>query len=189
MGSVFFYAVTIISDIIYLSIISEGLGMKYAFRYSTCAGDVVIVEDGNSVTAIFFGSDIPPDSVYSETPLLKKACSQILEYLRGDRLEFSLPIKLEGTDFQRSVWNALLSIPYGETKSYSEIASAVGNPSSQRAVGSACSRNPILLVVPCHRVVSASGATSGYAAGVALKEKLLELEKRISQSFDSSHIG
>lgn len=162
--------------------------MSYAFSYSTCAGDVVIEEDGGSITAIFFGSDLPPDAVCSETPLLKKAFTQIQEYLRGDRLEFSLPIKLDGTAFQRSVWHSLLTIPYGETKSYSEIASSVGSPNSQRAVGSACSKNPILLVVPCHRVVRSSGATSGYAAGVALKENLLALEKRISQSFDSSHI-
>lgn len=151
--------------------------MLYTFSYSTNLGDIVIVEDGSSIVRIFFGKALPEDAVQLETPLLKKAYSQIYEFLRGDRVAFDLPIKLYGTPFQVSVWSSLLEIPYGETRSYSEIASEVGKVNSQRAVGSACSKNPILLVVPCHRVISSSGAVSGYAAGVHLKKRLLELEK------------
>lgn len=101
---------------------------------------------------------------------------QLDEYFSGKRTEFELNILPIGTEFQKKVWAELLKIPYGKTKSYSEIAKAIGNPNAQRAVGSACNKNPIMIIIPCHRVVSKTGALTGFAYGLDIKEKLLSLE-------------
>jgi len=106
----------------------------------------------------------------------KAAIEQILEYLACERTEFDLPLDLRGTPFQRAVWNALLEIPYGESRSYSEVARAVGRPNAQRAVGSANNANPVSLVVPCHRVIAADGSLGGYGGGRELKARLLAME-------------
>ena len=116
------------------------------------------------------------ESVFTE--LSDEAFRQITEYLSGKRKKFDLPLKITGTDFQKKVYSALLDIPYGETASYGEIAARTGNPKAARAVGGACNKNPLLLVVPCHRVVGASGSLTGFAAGIETKKKLLALEKR-----------
>ena len=115
-------------------------------------------------------------SVFTE--LSDEAFIQISEYLSGKRRKFDLPLKITGTDFQKKVYSALLNIPYGKTASYGEIAARTGNPKAARAVGGACNKNPLLLVVPCHRVVGASGSLTGFAAGIETKKKLLALEKR-----------
>ncbi len=101
---------------------------------------------------------------------------QLDEYFSGKRTEFELNILPIGTEFQKKVWAELLKIPYGKTKSYVEIAKAIGNPNAQRAVGSACNKNPIMIIIPCHRVVSKTGALTGFAYGLNIKEKLLSLE-------------
>ncbi len=107
---------------------------------------------------------------------------QLDEYFAGARTSFDLPLDLRGTDFQRRVWKALRTIPYGATASYGDIARRVGRPGGARAVGQANNRNPVGLVVPCHRVVASNGI-GGYGSGLAIKEKLLELEKsRVSAS-------
>ena len=116
------------------------------------------------------------ESVFTE--LSDEAFMQISEYLSGKRQKFDLPLKITGTDFQKKVYAALLDIPYGKTASYGEIAARTGNPKAARAVGGACNKNPLLLVVPCHRVVGASGSLTGFAAGIETKKKLLALEKR-----------
>lgn len=113
-----------------------------------------------------------------ETPLLKRAGTQLLEYLAGERKEFDLPLAFEGTEFQQAVWKALLTIPYGQTRSYGQIAASIGNPRACRAVGMANNRNPIAIFVPCHRVIGANGKLVGYGSGLDIKEKLLNLEKR-----------
>lgn len=106
----------------------------------------------------------------------KSAIQQILEYLDGKRSEFTLPLDLRGTEFQRRVWRALLGIPYGQTRSYAEVAQAIGEPAAVRAVGAANGANPCALVVPCHRVVASGGKLGGYGGGLPLKRRLLALE-------------
>lgn len=101
---------------------------------------------------------------------------ELEEYFAGERREFSMPLDLRGTDFQLACWRALLDIPYGETRSYREIAQAIGHAQAYRAVGMANNRNPIAIVVPCHRVIASSGALCGYGGGLDLKRKLLDLE-------------
>ncbi len=102
---------------------------------------------------------------------------QLAEYFAGKRQSFELPLEMRGTLFQKSVWEALLSIPFGETRSYQELANQLGNPWASRAVGAANGRNPISIVVPCHRVIGASGKLTGFAGGLESKARLLELER------------
>lgn len=102
---------------------------------------------------------------------------QFTEYEKGVRKSFDLPLHIKGTEFQKKVWNALLEIPYGETRSYQDIAIRIGNPKAVRAVGGACNRNPIGIIIPCHRVVGKNGSLTGYAGGLDYKKMLLEHEK------------
>jgi len=103
---------------------------------------------------------------------------QVTEYLNGRRRDFDFPYVLWGTEFQQRVWRALCAIPYGETRTYGEVAAAVGSPKAARAVGMANHRNPILIAVPCHRVIGADGRLVGYGSGLDMKEALLRLEKK-----------
>ena len=120
------------------------------------------------------------DAVHtSPTPLLHEAALQILAFLEGDRQQLDFPIRMAGTPFQQCVWRALQQIPYGTTRTYGEIAAAIDNPRASRAVGMACNRNPLLLIVPCHRVVGVNGKLVGFAYGTAAKRWLLELESYI----------
>jgi O-6-methylguanine DNA methyltransferase len=107
----------------------------------------------------------------------RSAVDQILEYLEGKRTEFDLPLDLRGTPFQQAVWEALLAIPYGETRSYSDIAGGVARPRAVRAVGAANGSNPVSLVVPCHRVIASDGKLGGYGGGLELKARLLAMER------------
>jgi methylated-DNA-[protein]-cysteine S-methyltransferase len=111
-------------------------------------------------------------------PLLAAAVEQLREYFAGERRQFDLPVEAQGTDFQRRVWQVLAGIPYGETRNYRQIADAVGAPRAVRAVGAANGRNPLPIVVPCHRVIGADGKLVGYAGGLPVKKVLLELEQR-----------
>ncbi|MBD5503968.1 MAG: methylated-DNA--[protein]-cysteine S-methyltransferase [Lachnospiraceae bacterium] len=112
--------------------------------------------------------------------LLNEACRQLDEYFQGKRRQFDLPLSCSGTAFQQRIWNELQKIPYGETRSYEDIAAAVGNPKAQRAVGQANNRNPIIIMVPCHRVIHKNGDISGYACGIEAKRYLLDLEAGVS---------
>lgn len=109
-------------------------------------------------------------------PVLDEAERQLAQYFAGKRWTFDLPLSLEGSAFEQDVWRQLLAIPFGEIRSYGQIAAAIGKPKAFRGVGRACSRNPLLIVVPCHRVVAASGALTGFAAGMAAKKTLLICE-------------
>ena len=109
-------------------------------------------------------------------PVVRAALDQLEAYFAGRLREFDLPLRLNGTEFQRRVWRALLEIPYGETRSYGEQARAIGRPAAVRAVGTANGRNPIAIVVPCHRVIGSSGKLVGYGGGLPLKQMLLALE-------------
>lgn len=111
--------------------------------------------------------------------LLREACRQLDEYFRGERQQFDLPLGYKGTPFQESVWRELQNIPYGETRSYEDIAVRIGRPRAVRAVGQANNRNPILLMIPCHRVIHKSGDISGFACGIETKKYLLGLERGV----------
>ncbi|MFH1942641.1 MAG: methylated-DNA--[protein]-cysteine S-methyltransferase, partial [bacterium] len=104
--------------------------------------------------------------------------NQLLEYFNGTRKVFSLPIDLRGTDFQKSVWEAVRKVPYGQTRSYGDIAKAIGNPRASRAVGAANGANPIPIIIPCHRIIGSDGSITGFGGGIPLKQKLLNLEKK-----------
>lgn len=112
-----------------------------------------------------------------ETPLLAEARRQLTEYAQGKRREFCLPLSLHGTPFQKKIWAALQTIPYGETRTYGQIAAQTGNPKASRAVGMANHNNPVAIIVPCHRVIGVGGKLTGYAGGLDKKERLLKLEQ------------
>jgi O-6-methylguanine DNA methyltransferase len=107
---------------------------------------------------------------------MNQAAEELRAYFAGNLRVFSVPLDMQGTDFQVSVWNQLVKIPYGETRSYSQVAEAVGRPKAVRAVGAANSNNPIAIIVPCHRVIGSGGKLTGYGGGLPLKKRLLELE-------------
>lgn len=112
----------------------------------------------------------------ADDPVLDETQRQLEAYFAGKRREFDLPLQMDGSAFDRAVWQQLLAIPFGETRTYGEIAAEIGKPKASRAVGGACSRNPLLIVVPCHRVVAGSGRLTGFAAGLEMKRSLLALE-------------
>ena len=150
--------------------------MIYRYSYETVLGSVTLVEEDGALLAI--STHHVYEGICQETTLIKEAHQQLSEYLKGERKSFDLPLRMKGTDFQQRVWNALLKIPYGETRSYKQIAEAIGNPKAVRAVGMANNRNPLLIVVPCHRVIGVNGKLVGYGAGIEKKEFLLRLESR-----------
>lgn len=119
-----------------------------------------------------------PGKIGQDSELLEKAMRQLSEYAEGNRRNFDLPIRPEGTDFRLKVWKELQRIPYGETITYGELARRVGNPKGCRAVANACGANPLPIIIPCHRVVAAGGNTGGYTGGLDIKLSLLEIEKQ-----------
>jgi len=157
------------------------------FEYDTPAGRVRISASGKRITKLSFvgeGAPLPENgTAVAETPPIAAAHLQLMGYLKGYRKAFALPLRLAGTPFQKKVYEALLSIPYGETRTYGEIAKQIGSPGAARAVGAACHNNPLPVFVPCHRVVGACGDLTGYAGGLELKKFLLELEKRNTRLF------
>ena len=114
-----------------------------------------------------------------ETPIIKEIKKQLDEYFSGNRKSFNIKLTPKGTDFQKKVWKELIKIPFGETKSYSEIAIAIGNKKAQRAVGSACNKNPIMIIIPCHRIILKDGELGKFAYGNMIKQKLFEIENNI----------
>ena len=151
--------------------------MKIFKTISTPIGDISIAADYDCITNIIFGS-LVPDAKAITSAVLEKAASQLLEYFAGTRKIFDLPLKFGGTAFQNRVWRELLSIPYGETISYKTLAERTGNAKACRAVGMANNKNPIPIVIPCHRVIGADGKLTGYASGLDIKKFLLELEQK-----------
>lgn len=142
----------------------------------TAMGNITVVCGDDGITAISFGGNTGEHQVSGPHPLAAKAFEELEEYFQGKRREFDLPLNPAGTEFQKKVWEALRTIPYGETRSYGEIAVQVGNPKAFRAVGMANHKNPIAIMVPCHRVIGKNGSLTGYAGGLDFKKKLLELE-------------
>lgn len=146
-------------------------------HFSTCGSPFGIIqigcEDGYVVSIRCAGTDVSEAS----SPLSELVQCQLQEYFAGSRTVFDFPIKPKGTPFQLAVWNALLQIPCGETRTYGQIAAAIGKPYASRAVGRACNRNPLWIVIPCHRVVGSNQHLTGYAGGISMKRALLELEQ------------
>ena len=130
--------------------------------------------DGQALTAVAFDRRVG-DPV-GQDPVLPNAARQLEEYFAGSRRECTIPLRPQGTAFQLAVWKALLEIPYGETRSYLDIARAIGKPNAVRAVGAANGANPIAIIVPCHRVIGHDGSLTGYGGGLGLKQRLLALE-------------
>lgn len=151
--------------------------MKNIGYCSTPIGDIAIVEEDGAISQVFFCADPTVLGQIAETDLIKKAAEQLDEYFKGRRKAFDLPLAPQGTPFQQSVWNALLKIKFGETRSYKEIAEQIGNPKAVRAVGMANNRNPISIIIPCHRVIGSDGNLVGYGGGLSIKQYLLELER------------
>jgi methylated-DNA-[protein]-cysteine S-methyltransferase len=143
-------------------------------------GAMYAVEENGAITEVRLPGESEPAGERVVTPLLKKTAAQITEYLAGKRKEFAVPLALNGTEFASKVWKEMSAIPYGEVRTYGELAKAIGRPGAARAVGQACNRNPIPIIVPCHRVVGTGGKLTGYAGGLTLKKRLLELEKDAS---------
>ncbi|VVP66069.1 Methylated-DNA--protein-cysteine methyltransferase [Pseudomonas fluorescens] len=145
-------------------------------------GELTLVANDARLAAILWENDKPgrvrlgPMSEAPDNPVLVRAAEQLREYFAGTRQRFDLELDFAGTDFQKKVWAALLTIPFGETRSYSQIAEQIGHPSAVRAVGAANGRNPISIIAPCHRVIGASGKLTGFAGGLEAKELLLTLE-------------
>jgi methylated-DNA-[protein]-cysteine S-methyltransferase len=131
--------------------------------------------DGGLGSIAFHG----PAGATSDDALLREADEQLSAYFAGELRRFDLPLSPRGTDFQRRVWDAVAAVPYGTTTTYSRLAAAIGSPSATRAVGAANGRNPLPIVVPCHRVIGASGALTGYGGGLDVKRALLALEARL----------
>ena len=142
--------------------------------FNSPIGAVRLVEEGGSIIRIELTDAAAPSS--APTPLLREAEHQITAFFRGERRQLDFPIRMVGTPFQQRVWQALQQIPYGTTRTYGEIATAIGSPRASRAVGMACNKNPLLLIVPCHRVVGLNGHLTGFAYGTEAKQRLLELE-------------
>jgi len=156
--------------------------MKNVFFYDTAIGKIGIVQINNAITGVYFDKEVEiQDAEVKETPLLKKAGKQVREYFEGKRKVFELELAPVGTEFQQNVWKALQTIPYGETRSYGEIAKSIGNSKAARAIGMANNKNPISIFIPCHRVIGANGKLVGYAGGLDIKEYLLNMEKGIEK--------
>ncbi|MGO5092962.1 methylated-DNA--[protein]-cysteine S-methyltransferase [Clostridium sp. LCP25S3_F10] len=152
--------------------------MNNAYCYKTPIGEIVIVDNGRSIVQVFFGDNIPKNVNVIETNLLKEANNQLKEYFIGKREKFDLYLEPQGTEFQKKVWKALQEIPYGETRSYKNIAINIGNEKACRAVGMANNKNPIPIFIPCHRVIGSNGNLIGYAGGLDIKETLLRIENK-----------
>ena len=178
--------------------------MKHSCYLQTPIGVIYIEESGEAVTALHVvprcGEKCRPDKAQREmlaeepdehrqlsemkfltepeTDLLKRAGLQLMEYFQGIRTEFTLPLAPQGTEFQKKVWKALCTIPYGQTRSYGQIAAQIGNPKACRAVGGANNKNPVWIFIPCHRVIGANGSLVGFGGGLYAKEYMLKLEMR-----------
>ena len=151
--------------------------MDVCMCIKTPVGDLLAVDSQGALTQLVFGCQPPPGCPMGQTPLLEETQRQLLEYFAGKRQQFDLPLRPEGTPFRQQVWQALLSIPYGQTRSYRDIAASVGAPRAVRAVGGANHHNPISIIIPCHRVIGADGSLRGYGGGTAIKTALLALER------------
>ena len=151
-----------------------------AMKYDSPLGKLTLESDGTNLTAILFPGEQSragtPESCEGNIPVLERARRQLDQYFAGKLQTFDLPLAPSGTDFQQKIWALLQKIPYGQTSTYTELAKMIGQPTACRAVGAANGRNPLPIVIPCHRVIGSSGKLTGYAGGLEAKQTLLELE-------------
>jgi methylated-DNA-[protein]-cysteine S-methyltransferase len=159
--------------------------MNLAYKFvESPVGALKLVASDKGLAAILWENDsprrVPLTGLVEDNkhPVLLKVEHQLQEYFAGSRRAFDLPLDMRGTTFQKDVWEALLAIPYGETRSYGQLAKQLGRPSASRAVGAANGRNPVSIVVPCHRVIGSSGKLTGFAGGLDVKARLLDMEKK-----------
>ncbi|MDY6550663.1 methylated-DNA--[protein]-cysteine S-methyltransferase [Acinetobacter faecalis] len=156
----------------------------YNKKIQTPVGQLTLVAHDQALVAVLWENDDPTRVKLSESfeqnehPLLVEVEKQLAEYFEGQRTQFIIPLDFQGTVFQKSVWSALLQIPFGETRSYKEIAESIGNIKAVRAVGAANGKNPISIIAPCHRVIGANGKLVGFAGGLKNKDILLNLESK-----------
>ena len=151
--------------------------MNYKYHYQTEIGKIYIAENGNEINFVTFDkTKIPKEYKELETQNIKKCYKEIHEYLNARRKTFTININPSGTAFQKKVWKELIKIPYGNTVTYKDIAKSIGNEQACRAVGMANNKNPIAIIVPCHRVIGKNGDLTGYAGGLGIKKQLLDLE-------------
>lgn len=151
--------------------------MQTLYCYESPIGPLRLVGDEDGLTHLLMAGQPAPQGIpEGELPLLCRAAEELAEYFAGTRREFTVPLRPHGTPFQQKVWAALRTIPYGRTVSYKHIAAQLGNPAATRAVGGANGKNPIPILIPCHRVIAADGSLGGYSLGLDLKRRLLALE-------------
>lgn len=148
----------------------------YFYTYNTKIGNITIVATNDYITNLYINYN-NIKAIQEETKLIKQTFNEIKEYLNKERKYFSIPIQVKGTDFQKKVWQELLKIPYGETRSYKDIAININNSKAYRAVGTAIKNNPIPIIIPCHRVIKSNKNLGGYAYGLEIKKILLKIEK------------
>ena len=152
---------------------------RFLYYYPCEFGRFSLVATNAALTHFFFDGETPRfDTTERETPLLREAGLQLRQYLSGERQQFTVPLDPVGSEFFRRAWQALVAIPYGKTRSYQQIAAAIGNAKACRAVGLANNRNPLPIFIPCHRVIGTNQKLTGYRGGLPLKQTLLELEQR-----------
>ena len=161
---------------------------RYFTTIPSPVGPLTLVGDGDDLIGLYFDGDpiagrSRADGIQDDRRL-RSAATQLQEYFAGKRTRFDLPLAPRGTEFQKAVWAALLRIPFGETASYGQIARAIGKPAASRAIGGANHRNPIAIVIPCHRVIGADGSMTGYGGGLDHKRLLLDLESRVWSTGD-----
>ena len=147
--------------------------MTFSTQFSTTVGPLTLEGDDQALTRIGFGA---PTAPRGDSPAVAAAAIQLEQYFAGERTEFELAVEVEGTPFERRVWDEVRSIPYAQTATYAEIARRIGRPGASRAVGRANARNPVAVIVPCHRVIGSDGSLTGYAGGIEMKRALLDLE-------------
>jgi methylated-DNA-[protein]-cysteine S-methyltransferase len=156
---------------------------SYSILKTKLLGELTLVANAKHLIGVYFTEHqhMPESKDWvhdSEHPILKKAGAQLEEYLRGERTTFSVPLESDGTKFQEEVWRQIARIPFGETITYSELATRAGAPEAVRAAGTATGRNPISIIVPCHRIVGKNGSLTGFGGGLERKKRLLELEMK-----------
>ena len=149
--------------------------MHCIYKYNSIIGDIFISADENFLLSVQFVNHNFIEN--KENKIIRQTIKQLDEYFRGKRKKFELPLNPKGTEFQKKVWLQLMNIPYGKTATYKDIATLIGNSNASRAVGNANNKNPIAIIIPCHRVIGSNNKLTGYAGGLDKKEKLLNLEK------------
>ncbi len=150
------------------------------YKYNSIIGNIYISADDNNLLGLSYNIRNTP-SQYRQNDIIRLTVEQLNEYFLGKRKIFNLPINIQGTEFQKTVWKELNKIPYGETRTYKEIAQFIGKENAQRAVGNANNKNPIAIIIPCHRVIGSNGTLTGYAGGINKKKFLLNLEKNFTK--------